>query len=580
MSKLEDLGTIIDADVLVIGGGFAGVWAAIRAKDFVDKVVLIDKAKVARSGCSTFAAGVQLCPTPEDDLDVWKKELVESGGYFPDQDWLDTYLQNQMERVKDYDRWGVSVERDEKGQIARIRGRGHINTRLFQFRGPKLMQVLKEQAIKKGVRLVERVMVTDLLRAGGLNHDDGEITGAIGFNTRTMEWCIFRAKATVLATGPMGGRIGRQVDNCTGDGVAAAFRAGAELTNMEFCTAGNITVWERKGVVPGINMLQGHGAYFVNKRGERFMPKYDPILMERSLLHVICAAFCKEALEGRGPVYVDMRHFPPETFEKFSRVIPRTMTFWRELGVDPSKQLLECTPHWAVSSSSGQGGVKVDGKGGTNVAGLYAAGAVTRSLAQGIYAVGGVATSSCNVMGYLAGENAAAYASEIKGVTIEPEQIKNIQEERSLPLHVKNGVKPSDLFRRLAEVTTPAEYSMFKNERRITKVLSQIEKLKQDLPMLEASDSHELAKANEFKNQLLCSELVFRAALERKESRHYHYREDYPYRDDMEWLKLIVFKKENGNIIIRYEPLPIDRWPVKPEKLVKTSHPVQMFIGE
>src|SRR3990172_9565518 len=175
MSKLEDLGTIIDADVLVIGGGFAGIWAAIRAKDFVDKVVLIDKAKVARSGCSTFAAGVQLCPTPDDDLDACKKELVESGGYFPDQDWLDTYLQNQMERVKDYESWGLHVERDEKGKIARIRGRGHINTRLFQFHGPKLMHVLREQAIKKGVTLVERVMVTDLMHNEGLGHDQGKI---------------------------------------------------------------------------------------------------------------------------------------------------------------------------------------------------------------------------------------------------------------------------------------------------------------------------------------------------------------------------------------------------------------------
>ncbi len=98
--------------------------------------------------------------------------------------------------------------------------------------------------------------------------------------------------------------------------------------------------------------------------------------------------------------------------------------------------------------------------------------------------------------------------------------------------------------------------------------------------MLEASDPHELVKATELKNFILCAEIVFRAALERKESRHYHYREDYPYRDDMEWLKLIVFKRKNLNIVIRYEPIPIDRWPVKPEELAKISHPVQMFLGE
>ena len=102
MGKLESLGTIIDTDVLIIGGGFAGVWAAIRARDFADKVVLVDKAQVAKSGCSTFAAGVQLCPTREDDLDMWKKEMVISGDYFPDQDWVDFFLRNQIERIEDY----------------------------------------------------------------------------------------------------------------------------------------------------------------------------------------------------------------------------------------------------------------------------------------------------------------------------------------------------------------------------------------------------------------------------------------------------------------------------------------------
>ena len=100
MSKLEELGKLLEVDVLIIGGGFAGIWAAIRAKDFADKVLLVDKAKVARSGCSTFAAGIQFCPTPEDDLDVWKKEIVESGDYFPDQDWVDVFLRNQIERIR------------------------------------------------------------------------------------------------------------------------------------------------------------------------------------------------------------------------------------------------------------------------------------------------------------------------------------------------------------------------------------------------------------------------------------------------------------------------------------------------
>jgi succinate dehydrogenase/fumarate reductase flavoprotein subunit len=92
MSKSKEQLKVLNADVLIIGGGFAGTWAALRAKEFTDKVVLVDKSKVARSGCSTFAAGVQLCPTPDDDLDVWKREIVEAGEYFPDQEWVEVFL--------------------------------------------------------------------------------------------------------------------------------------------------------------------------------------------------------------------------------------------------------------------------------------------------------------------------------------------------------------------------------------------------------------------------------------------------------------------------------------------------------
>jgi succinate dehydrogenase/fumarate reductase flavoprotein subunit len=571
---------VINADVLVIGGGFAGAWAALRAKDFVDNVVLVDKAKVAKSGCSTFAAGVQFCPTEDDDFDVWKQEIVTSGDYFPDQEWVDIFLQNQTERVKDYEKWGAPIERDETGKIARIIGRGHFNTRIFQFHGPKLMALLREQMIKKGVRLIERIMTVDLLTSDGSHPTEGRVLGAIGFDTRSGEIHLFQAKATVMAAGPVATKRSYVWDNCTGDGVAAAFRAGAELTNMEFCTAGNITVWERMGSACGINMIQGYGAYFVNSRNERFMAKYDPALQERTLMHMYCMSFCKEALEGRGPIYVDMRHFPQETFQKFRRVLPRSMEFWDELGIDLSKQAIECTPHWAVGSATGQGGIKVNTGCKTNIDGLFAAGAVTRSPVQGIYSLGGIATASCNVMGYIAGENAAKTAANIKSVEINSDQVQQLKQSALSPGLVTDGIEPAVMFRRITEITIPAKYSMFKNERRIIRVLSELENIKEDLHKVVAADSHELVRANEVKNYLLCCELVFRAALERRESRQYHYREEFPYQDDLEWLKLIVFKKEGNRFTMRHEPIPLDKWPIKPAKFLKTSHPVQMFIRE
>lgn len=580
MSGLEDLGKITDADVLVIGGGFAGAWAAIRAKEFVNEVVLVEKAKVARSGCSTFAAGVQFCPMEGDDLDVWKNEIVEAGGYFSDQEWVDIFLRNQIERIKDYEKWGAPLERDEKGNIARIVGRAHVNTRIFQFHGPELMAFLRKQMFEKGVKLVERVMVIDLLTSDGSHPTKGSVVGAVGFDTRTAEPQIFRAKATVLAAGGVSWKKGDVRDTCTGDGGAIAFRAGAELVNMEFLTSGNIIVWQRKGISEGINMIQGHGAYFVNAKGVRFMKKYDAVLMERAQLYKLCMAFAKEAMEGRGPVYVDMRHFTPETFNKFRRVIPKSMKFWSTLGIDISKQMIECTPSWGVGGAVGAGGINVGKMCETNIQGLYAVGAVARNPVAGIYGLGGVATAVCNVMGYIAGEHAAASAGHVKEVKVDLHQIKSFQENIASLLRVKAGIAPSEFFTRLELTTIPARFSMFKNARRISRVLSEVAKINQDLPKLAAPDAHELVKANEFKNYLLITELSFRAALGREESRQYHYREEYPYIDNKDWLKLIVFKREGERITIRYEPIPIDKWSLKPKRSIKVSHPIQMFLED
>ncbi|MFC1869654.1 FAD-dependent oxidoreductase [Chloroflexota bacterium] len=571
---------IHNCEVLVIGGGFAGAWAAIKAKDFSDTVLLVDKAKVAKSGASTFAAGIQLCPADGDDLNVWLREIVEASGYFADQDWVDIFLRNQIERIKEYDAWGARLERDEKGNIARIVGRGHINTRLFQFHGPELMALLKRQALQKGVKLIERIMILDLLTSDGKHPTKGRVIGGVGLDTMTGEFHIFQAKATILAAGGISPKYGRVVDNCTGDGVAAAFRCGAEVTNMEFCTTGNIVVWERKGFADGINMIQGHGAYFVNALGQRFMEKYDSLLKERSVLYKLCMSFCKEALEGRGPIYVDMRHFPRETFEKFKRVLPRPMKFWAEMGVDISKQTIQCTPHFGVATTSGSGGIRVGLDCRTGIDGLFAAGAITRSPIQGIYALGGIATASCNVMGYIAGENAAKAAVDTAKVEVDMGQVEEVRRLASAPLQTTEGHEPADLFAAILEATVPAPFSMFKSENRIVKVLSKIERIKEDLGRVTARDHHELIRANELRNYILCCELVFRAALERKESRHYHYREDYPYQDDLEWLKLVIMKKEEDRITIQHEPIPISRWPVRPERLVKISHPVQIFLGD
>ncbi|MBI4319389.1 MAG: FAD-binding protein [Chloroflexi bacterium] len=573
--------TVVQADVLIVGGGLAGTWAAIRAADLVENVVLVDKSRVSRSGSSTSAAGGMLAPMPDDDLGAWMKEIVERGDFLNDQDWVEILLNDQIHRIKEMDSWGMAFERDDKGNIARVVGRAHKVTRSLMFHGKKLMEKMREQVLKKNVTLVERVAVTDLLTSDGVHPTTGKVVGAVGFHTRTGDKYVFQAKATILSAGCIyPKRGGNYVDNITGDGCAMGFRVGADLIGMEFITTGHLQVWDRKFLAAGLNMIQSLGGRFVNVLGERFMEKYDADLMERSKKSILVQGFCKEALEGRGPIYCDMRHFSPEAFARLRRVVPQLMHMFDLAGVDLGKQMVEYGPFNGVFSSSGGGGVWVNTYCETSLPGLFGAGGSTKYLPHGIYAVGGLNLAYCCVSGYRAGESAARYANAIGQIPYKPNQVRGLQDSAFAPLGREVGVGPDDIFSRVMETTVPAEYSTFKHEKRIRKVLARLKDVRNSLDKLCSPNPHELVKANEARNYVQCAELVFRSALERKESRGEHYREEYPYRDDDNWLKWIALRRQETGIGIRIEHIPIWRYPIKPETYGRKPNPVQFFLEE
>ncbi|MBI4317973.1 MAG: FAD-binding protein [Chloroflexi bacterium] len=574
-------GKTVKADVLVIGGGLAGTWAAVRAADFTDNVVLVDKAQVSRSGASTSAAGVMLAPMPGDDLQAWLEELVERGDFLADQDWVQVMLTDQIARIQEMESWGTDFEREADGSLARIVGRGHVNTRMLMFHGQKMMEMMRKQVLKKKVKLVERVAVTDLLTSDGLHPTQGKAVGAVGFDCRSGEPYVFEAKATVVSTGCIHPkRGGMYVDNINGDGHGMGFRAGADLIGVEFNTAGHLQGWGRRYWFACLNMIQNLGAKFVNARGERIMAKYDPALMERSLLSTLTQAFCKEVLEGRGPIYCDMRDFTPEGIARFRRVVPRAMLIFDKLGVDLNKDVVELTPFNGVFGTCGDGGLWVNTYCESSIPGLYGAGGATKILPHGTYSVGGVNLAYCCVSGHRAGENAANYAKVFGQVPVQQDQAQALLDQTFAPLEREAGVRPDDVFDRVMETTVPAEYSTFKHEKRINKVLAQLEDIKGALTGLSAPNPHELVKAHEARNYVQCAELVFKAALERTESRGSHYREEYPYRDDDNWLKWIVLRRSNGGVDVRLEHIPMYRYPVKPGTYGQKPHPVQFSFEE
>lgn len=405
------------------------------------------------------------------------------------------------------------------------------------------------------------------------------MAGAVGFDSRTGERYRFDAKATVVAAGPIyPKRGGEYVDNINGDGGAMAFRAGADLMGMEFCTAGHLKGIDRKYWLSGLNMFQGLGARFVNAQGERFMEKYDPVLLERSKLCVLTQAFCKEALEGRGPLYCDMRHLSPDALARLRRVVPQGMLIFDRARIDLSKQMFEYTPLNGVFVPSGDGGVRVNTSCETSLAGLFAAGGATKMLPHGTYSVGGVNLAYCCVSGHRAGEFAARYAGAFDQAPVRIDQVRGLQADAFAPMGRESGASSDDLFEKVLEVTVPAEYSTFKHENRIRKTLAALAELRASLGELTAASPHELLKANEARNYLTCTELVFLSALLRKESRGGHYREEYPYRDDDNWLKWIVLRREANSVAMRIEHVPIWRYPVRPEGSGRKPNPVQFFL--
>ena len=191
----EEMKVASDIDVLVIGGGIAGTFAAIKAKESgAKRVVEVDKGHVGKSGCSAFAAGVFPCYDPEeDDLDDAARRLARSLGHICFQDLIKDHVEQSWARAQDMVSYGVQFERTAEGKLKRVHGRGHYP--LLVFSGRHLMDVMRKETLKRGVEQVHHVMITDLLT------HDGQVVGAVGFNIRTGDFHVFKSRATVLAAG-------------------------------------------------------------------------------------------------------------------------------------------------------------------------------------------------------------------------------------------------------------------------------------------------------------------------------------------------------------------------------------------
>jgi len=358
----------------------------------------------------------------------------------------------------------------------------------------------------------------------------------------------------------------------TGNGIRAAYLAGAEMRNVEF---GNMCDFAR--VDPRGWLYYGaHGAahtahdHLLNAKGENISQKYRPGL-HTSMDPVAALAWYKETLAGNGPISVDISEFSGAAFFKFHPKALALHELAKEKADYPASDKFEVVLGFIGEMSC----VKVNTQMETTVPGLFAAG---NSAGSGSARGGAVPTPPSKMhgmgitnavfMGSKAGPAAAVHAKALRGAKAEPTldrvQVDEIKKRTFAPLLRQSGVLPRDLIRRVQDAVAPVDYSVIKTESRMREALAKVLEAQKALPKLRARDLHELARCVDAESMALEAEMFYRASLLRTESRGFHLREDYPERDDVHWLKWVIVQKTGDGMALRTDDLPLADYPYRP----------------
>lgn len=548
----------ISTEVLVIGGGIAGFFAAIKAKEQGLEVILADKNYAGKSGGSYFAEGELLFFGTEHvaKMEKYINDISIKSEYLNNHEWDEICLIDAEKRYDDLVSWGIKfVEwvpfKPSMYQIVAMAFREYL-------------PVLRKKALEIGVKVIDRIMFCDLLK------QNEEIVGAMGFHTTTGDLYTFQAKATVIATGSSNLRAGYLRTNYwTGDGPAMAYRTGAEITGQEFSSG-----------VAGVNRNEYQQLKQKNKRNGITgkivdAPARYPFLTTgsgwaRPNLNAeggVVLDLQWEAHMGRAPLYADIDAFTPEKMSGVQNYLQRVGTRnFEKLGWDVSEGGKVQFPSTRISLNSVPGGSgiwPIDKNCATAIPGLYVAGDNCATMACGATYVGkGFGHNHAAVTGTRAGLGAAGYATKSKKITLDDEQLLKMKKSLYAPLERKGGFSPAWLTQVLQGITVPYFIFGIKHGERLSATLTLVEFLNSHLvPKLIAKDAHEWRMAQETKNMILTTEMMLRASIFRTESRGNHFREDYPRRDDPTWLAWVKIKNEQGHMKLFKEPVPDKWWP-------------------
>lgn len=564
-TSLEELGEVVSTDVLIIGGGIGGLVAAVKAKETNPNldVLIVEKQTTGWAGKASKIGGVVAFLGPNNDADKFLDFQIRTcGRYLNNQQLLTKYVQETYRAVAQLGDWGVALGRGQDGGLLSLPNPFALEYSMGLI-DIDLMLSIRARALDLKARVLNKIHVTDLVKQAD------RIVGAVGFSILTGRFYTIKAKATVLANGSCGYKVRRFWVAGTGDGVAAAFRAGAEMRNAEYGNLYGHVVYQDtdSGMVDTTTLVNAQGEGLLSKYVSNTGPSGVFVPVELAL------GLEKEVLEGKGPIYSAPLASAAGGEANAGTGLPKITDWMQRMAAKEAKYgpPLDAKRALALPLHAETSCIKVDPEMKTSLEGLWAIGDTCHagsSVAGAMAAPPGVSPGSgimfAVVSAAWAGPSAAQYAASVAASDLDTCAVGSLKESTFGPLQRTGGLLPEQAISTLQEVTAPMKFSLRRSEERLTEALGRIEELKQRLPELQAKDLHYLSKCHEVKSMTVCAELTHRAALARTESRGFHYREDHPATDNANWLKWVLLKETGGQMAVSTQPIPIDEYPLKP----------------
>ncbi|MFM7449730.1 MAG: succinate dehydrogenase/fumarate reductase flavoprotein subunit [Leptolyngbyaceae cyanobacterium] len=565
---------MIDHDVLIIGGGLAGSRAAVeiaRVNPSLN-VAVVAKTHPIRSHSVAAQGGIAATLKNVDDTDDWQAhafDTVKGSDYLADQDAVEILTREAPDVVIDLEHMGVLFSRLPDGRIAQRAFGGHSHNRTCYAAdktGHAILHELISNLMKYGVTIYDECYVMRLVL------EEGEAKGVVMYRLLDGHLEVVRAKAIMFATGGYG-RVFNTTSNdfaSTGDGLAMTALAGLPLEDMEFVQ------FHPTGLYPvGVlisEAVRGEGAYLINSEGRRFMEDYAPSRMELAPRDITSRAITREIRAGRGIhpdgraggpfVYLDLRHMGRE------KIMNRIPFCWEEahrlLGIDAVRQPMPVRP--TVHYSMGGIPVNTDGQVRSSVEslveGLFAAGEAACVSVHGANRLGSNSLLECVVYGKRTGAAIAQYVQTRKLPEFDPNPYLAEARGQIESLLEQQGDLRIGQLRQAYQDAMTEHCGVFRTEDRMREGLQQIKALQQKYSQIRLDDqgkcwNTELIEALELRNLMIVGEVILDAALNRRESRGAHAREDYPDRDDANFLKHTLAYYSPAGVDIQYKPVSI-----------------------